>query len=346
MLTDFWYVASDSRHVRAGRPLGVTILNRPIVLYRGPHGAVRALEDRCPHRGVPLSAGWQEDDSLRCRYHGWRFGPGGDCVEAPSLGETATCAGLPSARAVPVHEQDGWIWAYLAHDADGKPAMPPPRFPAPADGSPIVTWRTSLEVQAPMDLAVDNFIDPAHVPFIHHGIFRQRHRPRLKHKEFVRTPQGFRTVARNVTLPKTFMFWLLNPQGAPAVTTVDFIMPGIHVETFEMGRRWAAIMVIVTPLTDERTRLDFTMGCNFLRWCVPLRWLAAAYARTALGQDRGIVELQARGQRIRSGMHLSLESDTLSVWYRRLQKYHRDQQAGRADSAHPVPEQTTLRWYT
>ena len=196
-----------------------------------------------------------------------------------------------------------------------------------------------------MDLAVDNFIDPAHVPFIHHGIFRSRHQPRRKEKEFTRLPLGFRTVSRNVALPNTLMFKLVDPSSSPAVTTVDFLMPGIHIETFEMGRRWGAIMVVVTPLTEARTRIDFTMGWNFLRWLKPAEWIAHAFARKALMQDRGIVELQARGHRISPAMYLSLETDTLAVWYRRLQKYHRDLQAGQP-ATHPIPERTTLKWHT
>lgn len=108
----------------------------------------------------------------------------------------------------------------------------------------------SLPVKARMDFAVDNFIDPAHVPFVHHGLFRQRHVPKLKEKEFTRLPQGFRCVCRNVTLPNTIVFRMLNPRRSPAMTTVDFLMPDIHTETFEVGKRWGAIRVVVTPVTE------------------------------------------------------------------------------------------------
>ncbi|HJU06182.1 MAG TPA: hypothetical protein VJ692_13620 [Nitrospiraceae bacterium] len=251
-----------------------------------------------------------------------------------------------SVRSFPVHEQDGWIWVYMGTDRCPKPAMPPPMFPVPTDGSPISVMRLSLPVKARMDLAVDNFIDAAHVPFVHHGLFRQRHVPKLKEKEYTRLAQGFRTVAHNIRLPNTIVFRLLNPTLAPAKTTVDFVMPGIHTETFEVGSRWGAIMVVVTPLTDRSTRLDFTMGWNFLRGWFPLVWLARLIAGKALRQDRDIIELQERGHRDRTTMNLRLDADQLAVWYRRLQKYHMEQQAGRTNLQHPVPERTTLRWVT
>ncbi len=345
MLTGFWYVAGEAGTVRAGTPTAVTLCNRPIVLFRDRLNAVHALEDRCAHRGVPLSAGWQEGDSIRCRYHGWRFSSCGECLEVPSAadGELPNASSVPS---FPVAEQDGWIWVYIGTDDHPKPAGPPPMFPVPADRSQIRLLRISLPVNARMDLAVDNFIDPAHVPFVHHGIFRQRHVPKLKEKEFTRLDLGFRTVNHRAVLPNTIVFRMLTPRLAPAKTTIDFLMPGIHVETFEVGARWGAIMVVVTPLTETTTRLDFTMGWNFMRAWAPLAWLAKRLAMKALGQDREIVELQERGFARRPTMNLSSDSDQLAVWYRRLKKYHQDQLDGREKLVHPVPEKTTLRWMT
>src|SRR5205085_8183860 len=137
----------------------------------------------------------------------------------------------------------------------------------------------------------------------------------------------------------------LGASGARARTLVDFVMPGIHIETFEVGARWGAIMVVVTPIDEHHSRLDFTMGWNFLRWAFPLKWLAILIARKALQQDRAIIELQERGNLQKTTMNLSQDTDRPAVWYRQLQKYHADVLAGVAAS-HPVPEKTTLRWIT
>ena len=347
MLEGYWYIAAESRQVKFGAPKAAMLLERPLVLVRDGSGTVHALEDHCAHRGVPLSAGRQEGDSIRCRYHGWRFNFSGACIEVPALGD-GSCAAvkLPGVQSYRVQEQDGWVWVYASQERSPKPTTAPPKFPAPSTPSLVSLLRMSLPVKARMDLAVDNFIDPAHVPFVHHGLFRQRHVAREKEKEFTRLPEGFRTVSNNVRLPNTIVFRVLNPRLAPARTTVDFLMPGIHVETFEVGARWGAIMVVVTPIAERATRLDFTMGWNFLHWAFPLVWLARFLARTALRQDRAIIELQELGHRHKTTMNLGLDSDTMSVWYRRLQKYHADQLAGVPNLTHPVPERTTLRWTT
>ena len=79
MLEGFWYIAGESVAVRAGRPLAAVLCNQPLVLFRDGQGRVHALENRCPHKGVPLSSAWQEGDSLRCHFHGWRFTSSGEC---------------------------------------------------------------------------------------------------------------------------------------------------------------------------------------------------------------------------------------------------------------------------
>ena len=51
-----WYVAAWPEEIDDG-PLGRRIMNEPIVLYRDANGDVGALEDRCCHRGAPLTHG-------------------------------------------------------------------------------------------------------------------------------------------------------------------------------------------------------------------------------------------------------------------------------------------------
>ena len=56
-LREAWYYAAPARSLRRGRLLARQMLGEPIVLGRAKNGAVFALRDICPHRGMPLSAG-------------------------------------------------------------------------------------------------------------------------------------------------------------------------------------------------------------------------------------------------------------------------------------------------
>lgn len=346
MLEGFWYIAGESVAVKTGRPVAAVLCNHPLALFRDHQGRIHALEDRCPHKGTPLSSAWQEGDSLRCRFHGWRFDRAGNCVEVPAIGGRAHPASASACvKTFHVEEQDGWVWVYIGNDRCPKPSAPPPALPAPSDGTPMVSARMSAEVKVRWDFAVDSLMDPAHVPFVHNKYFRQQQAPRQKEKVFTRLPLGFRTVSRNVLLPDTFIFRALSPGLGSATATVDFTLPGIHLERWEIGKRFASVMLIATPVSDERSRLDISVGWNFLRW-LPAGWLVRRTVRTTLGQDRDILELQEQGFGSRGSMLLNLEPDTLAVWSRQLKKYYLDQLAGEVNLTHPIPEKTLLRWTT
>ena len=105
-----WYVVARSTEVQSS-PLGVTLWNHPIVLYRDDEGAVHALEDRCPHRQVKLSHGRVTGNLLECSYHGWQFKSSGECGNVAYLAENQK---LPNCkiRTYSVQEQDGFIWLF------------------------------------------------------------------------------------------------------------------------------------------------------------------------------------------------------------------------------------------
>src|SRR5262249_20687562 len=85
-LWDFWYPALRSKQVVGQRLAKATLLEVPLVLGRTSDGKVFAMRDSCPHRGIPLSYGRFDGDTLQCSYHGWRFDAcSGQCVEIPSL---------------------------------------------------------------------------------------------------------------------------------------------------------------------------------------------------------------------------------------------------------------------
>ena len=78
-LKNRWYVAAWSTDV--GRePLARVLLGEPVMLFRREDGTPAALEDRCPHRNLPLSEGRIVGDSVECGYHGLIFGCDGACT--------------------------------------------------------------------------------------------------------------------------------------------------------------------------------------------------------------------------------------------------------------------------
>jgi nitrite reductase/ring-hydroxylating ferredoxin subunit len=63
-------------------------MSEDFTLYRGESGTPHVVTFRCPHRGLQLSVGWVEGDSIRCRSHGWKYDSSGQCVEVPTEPES------------------------------------------------------------------------------------------------------------------------------------------------------------------------------------------------------------------------------------------------------------------
>ena len=76
LLRNSWYVAAWNHELIDDRKLARTILERPVVIYRGASGKVVALDDRCCHRAAPLSMGRIEGDDISWMSHGMKFEPG------------------------------------------------------------------------------------------------------------------------------------------------------------------------------------------------------------------------------------------------------------------------------
>src|SRR3990172_10183624 len=65
-------------------PLRVKLLGERLVAFRASSGQVGLVEERCPHRGASMFFGRNEENGLRCVYHGWKFDVEGRCVDMPS----------------------------------------------------------------------------------------------------------------------------------------------------------------------------------------------------------------------------------------------------------------------
>src|SRR5579875_3398019 len=86
----------------------VRLLGEDLVAFRQTDGSVGLIEEHCPHRGASLYYGRNEENGLRCVYHGWKFDASGQCVDMPS--ERRSFADQIRAQAYPTHESGGIVW--------------------------------------------------------------------------------------------------------------------------------------------------------------------------------------------------------------------------------------------
>jgi len=149
---DHWHPVLRSEDLR-DKPAAVRLAGQEIVVFRTPSGALGALSDRCPHRGMRLSAGWVEGERLVCRYHGWRWAPDGR-GESPG-----TPTAKPCAVRFDVAERHGAVWVKRAGAEAAFPRIE-------ADGF-FEVGRFRHRAKAPLELVLDNFTEIEHTPTTH-----------------------------------------------------------------------------------------------------------------------------------------------------------------------------------
>jgi len=155
-----WYVACTPQEID-DKPLGRTICNQPVVLYRSGDGTVAALEDFCPHRGAPLSLGKVIEGQLVCGYHGLTMGCDGKTICMPGQ----TVRRFPTIRRYPVVERHGFIWLW-----PGDAALADESKIHPCDWADNPDWAYGgglFHIGCDYRLMIDNLMDLTHETYVH-----------------------------------------------------------------------------------------------------------------------------------------------------------------------------------
>ncbi|MGF6367943.1 5,5'-dehydrodivanillate O-demethylase [Paraburkholderia sp. RAU6.4a] len=162
----FWQPVSLLEDLKAGQAKPLRIMGDDYTIYRGESGSVYLTAQRCAHRGTQLSAGWVEGETIRCRYHGWRYDETGQCVEQPGEGNRPFCSKV-KLRSWPVRVFQGLVFAFLG---DGEP----PAFPTftELDANALVETYVYTR-RCNFFSGVDNALDAIHVSYTHKQVFHK-----------------------------------------------------------------------------------------------------------------------------------------------------------------------------
>jgi vanillate O-demethylase monooxygenase subunit len=167
-LRNTWYVAGFADELNAAQPLlARRLLDEPVVFFRSADGRVQALQDRCPHRFVPLSGGRLQGDSVECPYHGLRFDGSGACSLNPHGDGT-----IPKAarvRAYRAADRHGLLWFWPGDPAQADETLIPDYGFTLADSLPTMPLRGALPSACHYFYITDNVLDATHADFLHAG---------------------------------------------------------------------------------------------------------------------------------------------------------------------------------
>lgn len=256
----FWQPVMRSKDLPAGRAKPIEILGEKFTIYRGEDGKPHLVAFRCVHRGTQLSLGWVEGDTLRCRYHGWRFDASGRCVEQPN--EDRPFCDKVTIPSYHTREYVGLIFAYLGEGA------PPPFRTFPDLDQPGVIVADPVEV-LPCTFwnRFDN--DHGHRAWVHRATALRKNRKdilMIRHEtveECAYGWRGFRSVSGTEEDAKSSLGLVKGEKEAAnrelkAARFIHWFMPNVRLwfqksraKGYEGRELWDTKAVWIVPINDE-----------------------------------------------------------------------------------------------
>ncbi len=165
LLRRYWlpFLMSDDLPERDGEPVRVTLLGEPLLAFRNTDGKVGLVQRNCPHRWADMFFGRNEENGIRCTYHGWKFDLTGACTDMPTETDESSYKHKVWITAYPVVEQGGVLWAYMG-PTDAPHEMPEFEYFRVPESHQFVSWNRQ---ECNFAQAIEGGIDSAHSNFLH-----------------------------------------------------------------------------------------------------------------------------------------------------------------------------------
>lgn len=315
VLQNDWHPVAIASTLTNGSMMPSQCLDTQLVIWRELNGTVHAWEDRCPHRGMKLSMGTLQADSISCPYHGWTYGSEGRCKFVPALPELREADLKAQVKTYLARERFGLIWVCL-----GTPAEDILCFPEFDDAHLRKVWCGPYDVQSSAPRIVENFLDMAHFAYVHEGILGEKSETAIRDY----TVESFDDshYGSGIWAKKCYAW---QPRSNSMATS------GSHVEyTYRVVRPLTAILtkepqsqegfreaisLHLQPLTETSTRVWIILALtNFESSDEELR----TFQDTIFLQDKPIVENQHPLRLpLIPGAEMSMAIDRMSLAYRR-----------------------------
>ena len=144
-------------------PVRVQLLSERLIAFRDTDGRIGLMDEFCAHRGVSLWFGRNEENGLRCSYHGWKYDVTGQCIEVPSEPSSSGFCSKIKLKSYPTVDLGGVIWAYMGPPEE-QPPHPDFEWVHLPKSHVFITkrWQESNYLQA-----MEGGIDSSHVSFLH-----------------------------------------------------------------------------------------------------------------------------------------------------------------------------------
>jgi vanillate O-demethylase monooxygenase subunit len=269
-LTNCWHVAAFSSEI-GEKPLARRLLGEPVIMYRLRSGKAVALQDRCPHRFVPLSLGQRVGDEIQCHYHGLRFAGNGLCTHIPGQSVIPPNSG---ALTYILTERQGLAWIWM-----GAPELAQighvPDFPWLDDSA----WRQSTgyhHFHCDYRLMNDNLLDLSHETYVHRNTIGNHANQTIADFPLEISVDGGTVIRahremRKIDPPPFFSMILNTDRKIDRWQTAFFSPPSTHMteagvhlaHTPRAGASISRVMHLLTPETAATSHYFWTVARNY-----------------------------------------------------------------------------------
>ena len=320
MIPNQWYAILESNEIKKGKIVGVTRMGEKMVAWRNTRGELSVMSDKCPHRGVALSAGKLAGDCIQCPFHGFEYDTSGTCKLVPANGAGSEPPKALHIRSYPVREEHGFVYIWWG---EPQPELSPvPWFESISEEMVYSTLKDHWANHYAR--AIENQLDVVHLPFIHYNTIGRGNRTLVNGpiaKEESHWPGDH-----------LINLWVYNEldQGQkpkkPSELPEPERRPFLQFRFGNVWQNWIAdslrVVLAFAPIDDENTmmylRYYHTMRIPVLRQVYG--WLGSLLNLVIERQDRRVVITQ-RPPRPDLGIgEILIQGDSPIVLYRKMRR--------------------------
>ncbi|MCF7853059.1 MAG: aromatic ring-hydroxylating dioxygenase subunit alpha [Simkaniaceae bacterium] len=295
------------------QPRAVELMGHPLVVFRDSQGSVRVLEDRCPHRGAPLSQGRVEGDCLVCPYHGWSFCGEGKCRAIPGLPDF-TPRSIHGVKSFPVQVKYGLIWTSL----EGGEI---PQIYELGDAA-YTTFLLESRVEVGMLDVIENALDPLHTHFVHSGWIRSDKSKRKPIQlEIENQERGIEVRCRMEAKQEGWIHRILSLGRRVEKNAGRFLAPNVIQLEYETSKKDHLLITgFILPVNEQCSSLYLVTAMKTKLPLVVFRPLTRFLFRIAMKQDEDILNRIAAHRKKSNSKHpfVSTRADFIGMEVKKL----------------------------